>query len=1385
MANIVFDTSAKGTLSPLSYTVGAGVGALLCVDVISSVGNPSGVTYNGVSMTEIFNGADSGGNRTLSSWYLYNPIQSSAQNIVVSGATVFEIIAHSYLNTGLIPITNFSFQAPSSGSSLVSTLTNVNSNSWNVVALWTGGSSPTAGTGVTLRQTVSGNFVGDSNGTVGSGTYSMTVTWSGGSQTFVSVQYEIQPQVPDPVNVSDTTAVTDVVKISLAKPFNVTDTTVMSDSAVVEISSLPITTDELAQLITSNYKWLTSTLLTAQQNYNVRPYFNVKILDDTVQPNSIINNGGTGFAPTTRSSSVIAPDGSLLAAGFDGSNHISFFKASNIHASAGVWDSQVTLYTGADILNNQNNVSINVSDWINGSYHIDVFFFSNFVNNSTNLNISQYYSDDGGVTWNNRTFTPSNIPGSNYFPPLNLNLSITSFKPRLINGTLNYGCAFIQPNGLSSQSNETYNIVYITNIGSFITWTRDIASNDWSIHTLSSFYFNNRDYIVFSGFRNFIDNPNTTSSNGIQNVNYSIWITSIISKTNSTSDIWSKEHLLFSAISPTSTNQNSFTYPMSSINNGIITIAFRAVTVLSVSQSAQGSTPQIVTTTVNYMLMNSIDARNFTYPSIVVYSDGTAFNDLNQTQNYNFYVNQGQYYYLLGSGKLWEFIQNNTLADVTNNVVSYSLQDVAGQASSITLQIANQNNIWYPNGTNSGASAISKNKKILLQQGYYNASGITETVPRSTYYIDDIQANVTSNSNDFTLTGRDIYKKFQTLITKYSYTYNGPFMYTDVFDGSTLSNWSQNSGATWKESTNTMIPTSIPLNDANIILSNVPTPSYTSLMAITFKSPISGTLYFYGFYINDTTYLRLEIAGDGMGNHTWNVEQSVTAIDGTVTKQSLDSGTISLSNTDTYALIVRRYDYYKFNFIISRVGDGNALDAYSGGSSNNFLFTSGSIPPNSTFAGEYDLTIIIPFISSQTWSVGFGCAGVVGIFSFFKYMQYNDSNNILELVTFLGNISGVNSYSFQDFYIEYFINMSSYTGTFTTPNNTLSILASQKVLNQNNSTTISNGEIKFIAKGIPTNSANPYGFSLVFRSDAVGNEYYWHVYASATGGYIASRFERLYSSTVYQFSLNANDCSNGSTLNNLYFDITQNHTYKIVMVDGWMMAFIDDVMVNLWNDNNTTIPYLTTGYWGWKTDSNTKLIVSSMNATNFWKQVSSFALNPGDDILSAITSILQTVRGWVFSNLLSIAKVIFLNSTDASTYTYQNQIYAQGVDNSDKEYVSQVTVYGNGVSAVAQNTTLMVGVSVREEVIVDYTLLTQEDAQNRANFELIHANQYQNQYNPKQTMNVGSELFDVVTVTNTGNNSSGVNSPTRVYAQKFTTGGSNNEYSQEVDSGNL
>lgn len=1133
-------------------------------------------------------------------------------------------------------------------------------------------------------------------------------------------------------------------------------------------------------LVVSAYKGLTSTLLSAQQNYALRPYFNAKIIDDTVQPNQVIS---TSLPPLGNGSAATAPDGTVCAVGLDTSGNVTFYKGANLHS--GAWDSSKIIEAAGGTFNQSfNNYSIAISDYYNGSYAILITYYENLVNDPAQQIFAKgWLSTDGGVSFTWVGSFSTGTTASRYFVAPALNLSIASMKPRLVGNVLKFGWFVIRPTTsvMITPSQQCYEIAYaygdqVNGINGLFSWgKRYVESQDWTLHSLTTYFLNGIDYVVFSGYRNFIDTPNLqiSGNTSILISQYGLWLTGIEQLQDSnndfddsqTGDVWLLPQPIFNSIAIGNTNFNSFTYPVATIINGLVNISFFALIVDSVISQTLGD----INRQYSYMLIQSVDGEAFTYPQPFVMTDGSELSGNVSNIVGSSYTDQGNYRYAISNGKVWEYAQNNIVADITNDVVNYTIVETAGQPSSISLKLANQNNQWVGSSpTNPGAAAIAGNRKVVFQQGYYNADGVPETVPRNVYFIDDIQQSVSNIANDVTITGRDLYKRMKTLITRWAFNWFGPFFYVDNFDGTTLGNWNQQSSG-WVENGNTLTTTTAPGADSNILLANIPRVTESSMMGVGILGKTTGNAYVYAYYFDSNNWLRLNY--NFASTPHAKVEKCVN---GSITSLSSTNSSL-IPNGETHMVWVRQYDYYKFAFYISAVSTGNTLGAYNTG---NLLGT-----------GEYNLSANIIGMQSQQWGVGVGANGVIPVFNNFQYSQFNVSNNVQEIVQRLATKAGIFSYDFQKtFKDNFFVPSNWYPGGDTITNNR--VLTIQGVYSTYTSIfktdqIVADGEVSFTAKCIPQSGNTNNQFYFYFRTDSYNNPsaaYRLHVRSSGKAMNVG--FERLYNGTWYNFP--SSQSFVGTDKGGLNFDITKIHTYRVVFVSGWMYAFIDNIMVAAWNDDNTTSPYLTSGYIGFGTfNTNEVLMIFGVSATAFWKQSPTFSLNPGDDIESAVLSAIKTVRGWIFSDMFGSLKAVLLNSNDASTYTYQNQLYQAGVDTSDKEYVSEVVVYGNGVSATARNTQLMAGVATRVEVVVDYTITTQQDAKNRADFELTNSNQYRSQLNPKQAMNVGAELFDAVQVVSTGNNNVGIDSTTRTYAQKFTTGGTNNEFSLEIDTGNL
>ena len=1167
----------------------------------------------------------------------------------------------------------------------------------------------------------------------------------------------------------------------------------------------PSFSDLASSLVVSGYKWLTQTLYNAQQKFTTRPWFTCKIIDDSIKPTGIQQTGG---APYYWGSASKTPDDNIVAAGFEtifNVPYIFFYKGRNLGVNLGTWDLSRQMDTGSAIEpsgSQINQVQIAVSDYHQGTYHIDLAYLTNFYGTmGSYLILNMWRSEDGGNTWTLAQIT-TDIP----YNSLPTNLYIALMKPRLVNGVMTSGFIYLSPTGVTMASGyPSYNLKYSLYPNSAITtWGGNVNSQDWTIHSFDSFYLNGIDYIVFSGFRNIIDNPNSASAK--QNPNYELWITTLNRRASSASSIqvWTPPISIFPANANTPTNQNSYTYPKASVQNGFVDIVFQSVTTSAIANTAQGSSSTVVTTTTQYMHSKSQDGINYSYPDILVDINGNYILPTLQN-NLQSFVTQDNFYYICGGNQIYQFIYNNVVADISSDIIGYTITETAGQASSVNLQVANQNNKWVgSNPTQPGAAALIGNAKIALQQGFYNVNGLPEVGPKNIFFIDDIQANVTSTNNDLTIIGRDWFKKLIVLATRFALQWIGPFFYTDIFDGSTLANWNQELG-TWSESNNQLVAAATTNStDSVIILTGIQQITQGSLMTVN-VGPVGTTsgagASIYMCYWDATHFIRLDITFQAGSQIYWQVVvNSGTGVGGYY------SGTLAINPSNwvsgNMGFVIRQYDYYKFNIFISNLSTAVA---------NNPL----SMWNNCTIlGGEIDLTSI--FISTpgfqKPWSVGLGTTpwvystSVISIpFSYFRYVQLGPNTNILSVSESIANEAGiftqlnsppvvpnptVSSVAEQQF-VELMFN-PSFSGQFSIQNRNLVIPPTGAVYNTDPTKVISDGTLSFMAKVIPTGGSTA-GFYCTFRGSGTFstyfNTYIFRIFQSSTG-FVGCDLRRLTATgTEAVFPNNpANDPTVGvPTYGSLNIDITQYHQYQIVTIGGWLYAFIDGIMVAAWNDNNTDLPYLTSGYWGFGSNGDATVWIQNITSPEFWKPVTSFSLNPGDDAENAILSLTQQVRGWTFSDLLGRMKYVLLSASDQPNFTYDNQIIAQSTDNSDKEYISQVTVYGTGVMATAVNTNLMAGVPVRDAVIVDYTIMNQGDAQTRANLELLNYNQYLNQYEPTEVLNPGSELFDVVNVINTGNNTSGVSSPSRIYGQTFTQGGgtTTSAYSVQISTGNV
>ena len=1170
-----------------------------------------------------------------------------------------------------------------------------------------------------------------------------------------------------------------------------------------------------AEIDVSTYKWLTDTLFSAQQKPSVRPYVQCQIIDQTLLENQIFF-GSTSTSPSGSGDLALAPDGSLLAVGVMANGDLGFVKITDGTVSS-AWDafssntatviaSPVTTnyvpYNTNTTPNFHLNASIGVSDWVNGTYVIDVFYW--YIQTSTSVyNIMKVRSEDGGNTWTtDSSVQTTGIPdtANSYFmvsagTPILQTSGTVSSTVFVLTGTL--------PSGVSGEllSNSIYYTSTLDGSGSssftgkiWREWSAiNVNSNDWILHSFDTYYSQENDvyYVVFSGYHTIYEDSND---------NFSIYLSQMynpdfdVTDNNPFLTVWTQAEEIILSNSNTSTNTTNFYYPSLNFDGTSLWLTYRGDVLATINEVG------LTSSTTNYYISRSIDFINYTYPFQVIAQDGTEFNTTsNNCGKYNF-VSQGSYYYFFGDGSLWQYIQNNVVADVSNSIISYQISDQLGNASSINLTLDNSNGQWVGSSpTQSGASAIKGGSAIYLLQGYYNENGIPETVPKNIYYIDDVNHNVSATTNDLIITARDWFRPLTTRSTKFTYNFIGPDLYADTFDGSTLSNWNQQQG-TWTElnytdSNNQTFGVFVPSNGtaATITGGSTITTSQTGQTLATLSGynitksistfsviaylPVETTtnaeVDVYPLYVDSKNYVLVQFLANGTAT-----EVNLISMSNGVASYgwTLASKTMAVPSAGFYPIYITTYGYSLFDVVVGSTSQsGNSTSAYSTINFSASAATGFTFQPN--------------FIASPALGTN-GSFSSGAWFAQAKYTQYLPSQNIEELTTTIAALGGVLDVKHEDDYIQDFNDSSQWNviqGTGTLTNRVLN-LSNNGIALQNNYQ-VSNGEIDFDAVVTPKSTSEDYGFELIFRSqslNSINSSYSMRFFNSTTdpsGAVVAALWIHSLSSSGPLFSSTppVGTYSGKSTIG---FDLTKRHHYKISFNGGWVYAFIDEMMVLAWYDNNYQYTYLT-GYWGFSVNNigygsgplnqNSVVQISNLKFPTFWNQVSSYALNPGDDFYTAVQTNLDIVYGWAFSDLAGRMKTSVIKSTDPVTYTYGGsgtsyQLWQIQEDNSSKEYVNQVTVIGYGVQAIARDKTNIgqTGV-VRELVITDLKIITQADAQTRANYELSNNSMYKSQPAPQLVNNVGSEINDVVYLLDVTNpNASGINSNQRVYTQQIT-----------------
>lgn len=188
---IAFDAASQGTSSGTSTTFAhtcSGSDRLLFVEAYSTTGDDvTGITYNGVAMTQINKVSKSGSSEKLYLYYLAAPATGS-NNVVVSRSGSGGFLhgaASSYTGakqTG-IPDSQTTTAPVGTGTSLTATTTTVANNCWLVAAFVCDNGGITAGSGTSVRGgDTSFDVIADSNGAkTPAGSHSLIVNCNSGS----------------------------------------------------------------------------------------------------------------------------------------------------------------------------------------------------------------------------------------------------------------------------------------------------------------------------------------------------------------------------------------------------------------------------------------------------------------------------------------------------------------------------------------------------------------------------------------------------------------------------------------------------------------------------------------------------------------------------------------------------------------------------------------------------------------------------------------------------------------------------------------------------------------------------------------------------------------------------------------------------------------------------------------------------------------------------------------------------------------------------------------------------------------------------------------------------------------------------------------------------
>lgn len=1229
---------------------------------------------------------------------------------------------------------------------------------------------------------------------VGKGGTAIASGYPAGGDGSISVSYYNSPFDSETITESYTS-----LEIS---NINIFDSESIAEFTTIGVKSY-VTTLFPSQIGVSGYKHETSTLYNAQNQFTVRPSLICQIVDDTFLVNDQLynNNSSTsGFSADT----TLAPDGTILAIGSDNSGNLVFTQVSDgtqlsewnkilngtgtVLVVSNSWSYYNPNITSTDF---HLNPSIEVSDWINGGYIADVYYWWYDAGTFDIYHLRGTYSN-GSWSWASSDITGSiGVQNNAGF------ISLTAGKPIYDSITGNTSACVFCVDGSDGTANPS--IVYVNyiangvfNAQSWYSWgniPNYANSSEWYIHSLDSQYINGTYYVVFSGYHTTLEStnsfnqvqPSLSSSTITQSDffgNFGIYIMEVqqitnFGSTNSTGVIFTEPREVLSFNSSSNTNLNQALYPGLFYDGEYLWLTFRADVVQTVSSDLTA------TTTTNYYICKSKDFWNFDYPTIIndtagnsIVSPGTT--STNGVCRYSLVGSQNGFYYLWGDGALWQFIQNNVIADVSNDILSIQIQDQSGGASSINLTINNANGKWggtSPSGNN--YSAIWKNgipnvnSKIYLRIGYYTTAG-SETIPKSIYYITDITQKVGANANDLVIVGQDFNHLLSITKTAFSYTFTGPDLYYDGFNNNTLANWNSQSGL-WQQVSNltfgsysynayapyTTYKTTAgselyELNGNTFTILNgyavTKTKATLSVIAYLPASSVSGAkVSIYPWYVDSNNYIEILLEA-ASSITTLYINQAINGSVTTINQSSLTSFTIS--SADWYPIYITLYDFAAYIDVMigqnggvgNEVGNFTFSEAYYSG-------TLQQVNPYSSINGKYP-TIALG-TSGDIGSVSSKPSPGLVAFANFKFVQYDYSQTIEQLTKKLATKAHIFDYVSENDYVQDLYDITQWTssGAFSLLNRQINLGGQAFALQ--NTTQYGNGRMEFDAK-LDTTATDDFGFDIILRSTSssdLSNCFKLRIMnAKDNNGNVfikASLLESVVTSMSYTdqvlFSSVIPDILNPSSSNttpytgnnNLYIDLSNWNHFSVDFNKGWYVLYVNEVMVFAWYDNNNTLTQLgdtqfISGYFGFSTvnagaetdpafTDNETLYVKNIYFPTFWHQNPAFTLNPGDDITSAIQQNLQTQFGWFFSDLGGNFKIINLKSTDPVTYNYGDSatnylLYGTSIDSSNKEYYNQVLVVGDGVSAIATDNTSVGSNGILREEVIVDYTITTETA---------------------------------------------------------------------------